>query len=129
MVTAPPRRLPARGTRFPAMRECRRDQRLSTGHDVCVPLAISVLADRPDLAEATWRMPDSWPEFMRHDPIGGLFYGNLETRFPEFVLVAQDDAGEVVACAYSVPFVLGDEPLPDNGWDFVVRNGLLTSLR
>ena len=98
-------------------------------HDVCVPLTIAVLADRPDLAEAMWDMPNSWPEFMRHDPIGGLFYGNVETRFPEFVLVARDDAGEVVACAYSVPFVLGGDPLPDNGWDFVIRNGLLASLR
>jgi len=94
-----------------------------------VPLTICVLADRPDLAEAMWAMPNSWPEFMRHDPIGGLFYNNVERLFPGFVLIAQDDAGEVVACAYSVPFVLGDDALPDNGWDFVIRNGLLTSLR
>ena len=38
-------------------------------------------------------------------------------------------SGEVVACAYSIPFVLGDDDLPDNGWDCVVRNGLLASLR
>jgi len=106
-----------------------RDLSTRTGHDVCVQLKISVLADRPDLVGAMWDMPNSWPEFMRHDPIGGLFYGNVETRFPEFVLVGQDDAGEVVACAYSIPFVLGGDPLPDNGWDFVIRNGLLTSLR
>ena len=37
-------------------------------------LTISVLADRPDLAEAMWDMDSPWPEFMRHDPIGGLFY-------------------------------------------------------
>ncbi len=91
-------------------------------------LTISVLADRPDLAEAMWDMPNSWPEFMRHDPIGGLFYGNVETHLAEFVLVAQDEAGEVVAGAYSVPFVLGDDPLPDNGWDGVIRNGLLASI-
>ena len=99
------------------------------GHDVDVSLNISVLADRRELVEAMWNMPTSWPEFMRHDPIGGLFYGNVETRFAEYVLVAQDDAGEVVACAYSVPFVLEDAVLPDNGWDFVIRNGLLASLR
>jgi GNAT superfamily N-acetyltransferase len=93
-----------------------------------VPLTISTLGDRPDLAAAMWAMPSSWPEFMRHDPIGGLFYGNVETRFSEFVLVAHDDAGEVVACAYSVPFVLGDNALPDNGWDCVIRNGLLASI-
>jgi GNAT superfamily N-acetyltransferase len=94
-----------------------------------VPLTISVLADRPDLAEAMWNMPTSWPEFMRHDPIGGLFFNNVEARFAEFVLVAQDDGGEVVACAYSIPFVLGGDTLPDNGWDFVIRNGLLAALR
>jgi GNAT superfamily N-acetyltransferase len=88
-----------------------------------------VLADRPDLATAMWDMPNSWPEFMRHDPVGGLYYGNLETRFAEFVLIAQDETDEVVACAYAIPFVLGDEPLPDNGWDFVIRNGLFVSLR
>lgn len=75
-----------------------------------------------------WSMPNSWPEFMRHDPIGGLFYSNVETLFSEFVIIAQDDAGEVVASAYSIPFVLGDDVLPDNGWDFVIRNGLLASL-
>ncbi len=100
-----------------------------TGHYVGVPLTISVLADRLDLAEAMWDMPNSWPEFMRHDPIGGLYYGNVESRFAEYVLVAQDPAGEVVAYAHSVPFVLGDDGLPDNGWDSVIRSGLLASLR
>ncbi len=95
----------------------------------CVPLKISVLADRPDFVEAMWNMPNSWPEFMRHDPIGGLFYGNVEERFADYVLVAQDETGEVVACAYSIPFVLEGGALPDNGWDFVIRNGLLASLR
>jgi GNAT superfamily N-acetyltransferase len=33
-----------------------------------------------------------------------------------------------VACAHSVPFVLRDDALPDTGWDFVIRNGLLASL-
>jgi GNAT superfamily N-acetyltransferase len=98
------------------------------GHDVRVPLTISTLAERPDLAEAMWGMPNSWPEFMRHDPIAGLYYGNVETRFPEFALVAQDETGAVVACAFSVPFVRGDDALRDNGWDFVIRNGLLASL-
>lgn len=92
-------------------------------------LAISVLADRPDLAGAMWDMPSSWPEFMRHDPIGGLFYNNVESRFADFVLVAQDDAGEVVAVAYSIPFVRGGDALPVHGWDFVIRNGVLATVR
>lgn len=110
-----------------AANQCRKDA--CHAHDVRVPLTISVLADRPDLAEAMWAMPTSWPEFMRHDPIGGLYYGNVELRFPEFVLVAQDEAGEVVACGYSIPFVLGDQALPENGWDFVIRSGVLANIR
>ncbi len=94
-----------------------------------MPLRISVLADRPDLVEAMWGMPDAWPEFMRHDPIGGLYYGNVVSRFLDHVLVGQDADGAVVACAYSVPFVLDGADLPDSGWGFVVRSGLLASLR
>ncbi|HCB05732.1 MAG TPA: N-acetyltransferase [Nocardioides bacterium] len=92
-------------------------------------LTISALADRPDLVEPMWDMPNSWPEFMRHDPIGGLFYGNVESRFADYVLVGQDDSGEVVGCAYSIPYVSDGEELPDNGWDFVIRSGLLSNLR
>ena len=92
-------------------------------------LTITALGDQPDLAGAMWDMPNAWPEFMRHDPIGGLFYGNVEARFADYVLIGQDESGEVVACAYSVPFVLEGADLPDNGWDFVIRNGLLSSLR
>jgi GNAT superfamily N-acetyltransferase len=94
-----------------------------------VDLTISALADRPDLAEAMWDMENPWPEFMRHDPIGGLFYGNVVDRFAEYVLIAQDETEAVVAQAFSVPFVLGDAELPPNGWDAVIRNGLLTSVR
>lgn len=93
-----------------------------------MPLTLTVLADRPHLARGMWDMPTSWPEFMRHDPIGGLFYGNIESRFAEFVVVAQDEAGQVVACAYSIPFVRGGDELPDNGWDFVIRSGLTASV-
>jgi GNAT superfamily N-acetyltransferase len=93
-----------------------------------VELTISVLADRPDLAAAVWAMQSPWPEFMRHDPIGGLFYSNVEGRFADHVLVAQDETGAVAALAFSVPFVLGGSELPVNGWDFVIRSGLLASV-
>ncbi len=91
-------------------------------------LTISVLADRPDLAASMWGMENAWPEFMRHDPIGGLFYNNVEERFAEFVLVGRD-GDEVVATAYSIPFVLEGAELPDNGWDAVIRSGVLASIR
>jgi GNAT superfamily N-acetyltransferase len=90
-------------------------------------LTITVLADRPELAEAMWGMANAWPEFMRHDPIGGLFYGNVETRFAESVLVGRD-GDEVVAVAYSLPFVLDGTELPDHGWDAAIRSGLLASI-
>jgi GNAT superfamily N-acetyltransferase len=91
-------------------------------------LTISVLADRPDLVEAMWDMDNPWPEFMRHDPIGGLFYGNVVDRFADYVLIAQDETGAVVAEAFSVPFVLDGADLPVNGWDGVIRSGLLASI-
>ena len=91
-------------------------------------LTISVLAERPDLVDEMWDMETSWPEFMRHDPLGALYYGHLD-RFLDFTLVAQDAASEIVAKAHSLPCVLGDEPLPDHGWDAVVRSGLFASLR
>lgn len=98
------------------------------GHDRPVQLTFTVLADEPGLAEAMWAMPTSWPEFMRHDPIGGLFYGNAEARFADFVLVGRDPDGQVAACAYSVPFVRDGEDLPVHGWDAAIRSGLLASL-
>ena len=64
---------------------------------------------------------------MRHDPIGGLFYSNVEDRFAEYVLVGQDEAGDVVALAFSIPFQLDGSELPLNGWDGVIRNGVLTA--
>ncbi len=89
-----------------------------------------MLADRPDLAAAMWGMTTSWPEFMRHDPTGGLYYGNAGERFAEYVLVGQDDArgDEVVAVAHSVPVVLGGDPLPDDGWGGAIRSGLAASI-
>ena len=92
-------------------------------------LNISTLAERPDLAEAMWAMDSSWPEFMRHDPIGGLYYSNCTSTFAEYVLVAQDETGEVAAVAHSVPFVLDGDDLPASGWDFAIRSGLAANLR
>ncbi|MEU4650398.1 hypothetical protein [Nocardia fluminea] len=92
-----------------------------------MPLTISVLADRPDLYDAFTEMPDSWPEFMRHDPVGNLYYAMLD-RFADYILVCQDEAGEVVGRAYSVPFRLDDAELPDDGWDGAIRRGLHTSV-
>lgn len=91
-------------------------------------LNITTLAERPDLVDPMWEMETSWPEFMRHDPIGGLYYGNCTTLFAEFVLVGCDSTGTVVSVAHSLP-VEHEGDLPPNGWDAAIRSGLFTAIR
>jgi GNAT superfamily N-acetyltransferase len=92
-----------------------------------MPLTFSVLADRPALLDALWDMETSWPEFMRHDPIGNSYYAAVEA-FAEYVVVGQDNTGAIAAKAFSVPFRLDSEVLPADGWDGAIRRGLLTHL-
>jgi hypothetical protein len=92
-----------------------------------VELKISVLADRPDLLDVMWEMESPWPEFMTHDPIGNTYYA-LPEQFAECILVAQDQEGKVVAKAFSAPFYLSGDELPDDGWDGVIRRALRTKL-
>ncbi|MFJ2030341.1 N-acetyltransferase [Streptosporangium sp. NPDC087985] len=84
---------------------------------------ITTLAERPELAEQLWAMKTSWPEFMLHDPMATLYYEVCTTVYPEFVLVADDDAdpGRLVARGFSVPFTWRHEELPDDGWDAAIR--------
>ena len=90
-------------------------------------LELFTLAERPDLMDTFWDMETSWPEFMKHDPIGNGYYASLD-HFREFVLVCLDESGRMVAKAHSVPFQLPEGELPDAGWDFAIRSGLLTEL-
>ncbi|MGW5259914.1 N-acetyltransferase [Microbispora sp. NPDC004025] len=85
-------------------------------------LQITTLAERPDLEPQMWSMPDSWPVFMKQDPASDLFYPIVGARYAEFALVATDraDPGVVVARAFSAPFVLESDELPDDGWDGVL---------
>ncbi|WP_210650223.1 N-acetyltransferase [Nocardioides sp. SYSU D00065] len=90
-------------------------------------LEIVTLAERPELMETFWDLETSWPEFMKHDPIGNAYY-NVLSEFSEFVLVCLDDSGRQVAKAHSVPFQLPAGELPDGGWDAAIRSGLLALL-
>ncbi|MFF8832606.1 N-acetyltransferase [Streptomyces sp. NPDC015131] len=86
-------------------------------------LRISTLAERPELQGKLWEMLDLWPEFMRHDPIGWANIGRIVAELPEYVLVATDAGGAVVARGFSVPFRLraeGRGELPATGWDQVL---------
>jgi hypothetical protein len=90
-------------------------------------LRISVLADRPDLIEPMHTAESPWPEFMRHDPIGNTFYASSDL-FADYILVGQDEAGDVVAQAFSAPFVNIGGELFDDGWDGVLRRAIRTRL-
>ncbi|MEU8522112.1 N-acetyltransferase [Streptomyces sp. NBC_01216] len=86
-------------------------------------VTVTTLAERPALREALWAMKDLWPEFTLHDPVSWAYMGRIVTELPEYVLVATDEADEVVARAVSVPFRLDAEgrgELPDRGWDEVM---------
>jgi GNAT superfamily N-acetyltransferase len=85
------------------------------------------LAERPDLRAAIFAdamQSPLWPEFMRHDPVADLYFGERAfDRYLGFAFAGIED-GEVVARAFSVPFCFGIEgraELPDAGWDGVIR--------
>ena len=86
-------------------------------------LKVSSLAERPEMFGPVVRMDNSWPEFVKHDPVGDAHYGRIAAELPEYVLFAADERDQVLAHAYSVPFVLAAEgrgALPARGWDQVL---------
>ncbi|MCT9080031.1 N-acetyltransferase [Streptomyces fulvoviolaceus] len=86
-------------------------------------LKVSSLAERPDMRERVLDMANSWPEFVTEDPVGNAHYGRISGELPEYVLFAEDEQGEIVAHAHSVPFALDAEgrgELPARGWDEVL---------
>ncbi len=88
-------------------------------------MRIVSLAERPDLIDAMWNMPNMWPTFMLHDPYGDLFFSRLTDVFPHFQLVAIDDDDAVVGKINSIPFRWHghDDDLPDTGWDGIQQQG------
>lgn len=86
-------------------------------------IRITTLAERPELIDQVWNMPDSWPEFMDHDPIAWSLFGVVGAATREYAVVATE-GDEIVGHGYSFPFsmsVPGRGPeLPDTGWDQVL---------
>ncbi|MGW7791128.1 N-acetyltransferase, partial [Streptomyces tricolor] len=81
-------------------------------------IKVSSLAERPDRLPEVLGMPDTWPEFVTNDLVGNTHYGRIPTELPDYALFAEDEAGQVVAHAYSVPFALdveGRRPRPAPG--------------
>jgi GNAT superfamily N-acetyltransferase len=85
-------------------------------------ITIASLAERPDLAAVFDDFPNSWPEFMYHDPITEMLYDDLIRAHPESNMIAIDatepDAPVARACAF--PFTWSGNPddgLPLGGYD------------
>ncbi|GAA0926692.1 N-acetyltransferase [Nonomuraea longicatena] len=89
-------------------------------------LRITTLAERPEFAANLWDMDHAWKEFMFNDPLADFYYPVADTRFADYVLVADDSAepGRLVARGCMIPFT-GKGELPDDGWDAVIRRGWL----
>jgi hypothetical protein len=94
-------------------------------------LTIATFAQRPELLDKVFapEIQSAVPEFMRHDAVAALYYGDGRLdRYRQFGLVAFDPAepNRPIARAFSVPFAFRDgtkgrEELPDAGWDAVIR--------
>ncbi|MET8808107.1 N-acetyltransferase [Streptomyces sp. NPDC004546] len=84
---------------------------------------VSSVAERPERVPALFEMADTWPEFVTNDPVGNAHYGRIPTELPQYALFAEDEHGEIVAHAFSVPFALGVDgrrTLPARGWDQIL---------
>ncbi|NND73542.1 MAG: N-acetyltransferase [Ilumatobacter sp.] len=80
----------------------------------------TTLAARPDLIGRVWEMPDSWDEFMDHDPIGESLFGSVVREFRHLAVAAIDSSDDIVAHGTAMAFCLdrdGRRTLPDRGWD------------
>ena len=83
-------------------------------------IRMSTLADRPELIERVWDMPDQWPEFMNHDPIAEALFGSVVRSYRHLGIAATDENDEIVAHGTAMAFRLdldGRRALPDRGWD------------
>jgi GNAT superfamily N-acetyltransferase len=94
-------------------------------------LVVATFSERPDLLPRVFNpeIQSAVPEFLRHDPVGALYYGDgILECYRDYGLVAFDPAepNRPVARAFSVPFAfcdgtVGRDELPDGGWDDVIR--------
>src|SRR4051794_25285253 len=93
------------------------------GYGCPVAVTFTTAAERPDLVDAMWSMPSTWPEFMFHDPVAELYFPRLVDTFDEYQLIAVDGSGAIVGRVNSVPFAWtgSDDDLPLRGWDGIIE--------
>jgi GNAT superfamily N-acetyltransferase len=89
-------------------------------------IVVRSLAEDAPCAAGLWDLTaGGWPTFMLNDPTADLYYEDVESTYPEHVLLAYSPyAPEIpLARAFSVPFHWDRpvEELPAGGWDWVVR--------
>lgn len=98
--------------------------RLPGRYGLVMTVSFTTAAERPDLVEAMWSMPSTWPDFMLEDPIANHFYPRLVSVFPEYQVIALDEIGTVIGRINSVPFrwAGSDDELPERGWDAIIES-------
>ena len=86
-------------------------------------VVITTYAERPEYVRDAFAMPDSWPDFMRHDEVAAALLSQVIETFPHLNALATVD-GVQVARGMAVPFALNTQPrkgeLPAAGWDRVL---------
>lgn len=87
---------------------------------------VATCADRPDLFDTCVAIEDeAWDAlgFLDYTPAHHAHYNELLALFPDFHLCMLDTTtGDVVATGMCVPLCISvDQPLPDEGWDWVVN--------
>jgi hypothetical protein len=92
-------------------------------HDL--QMEVVSLAERPDLVPLV-NAPDldPGPEHAYYDPVGIEFWPRLYETFPDYQTGLLDE-GRLIAKGCSIPlrWDLPDSELPDEGWDFALRQG------
>jgi hypothetical protein len=96
-----------------------------------VALSFATAAERPDLVDAMWAIPSTWPDFMFEDAVANVFCPQLVDVFPEHQLMAIDETGTVIGRVNSVPFAWSghDDELPDRGWDAIIESAFTSQQR
>lgn len=81
------------------------------------------LAERPDLLEAMWALPSTWPPLVLQDPVGARLFDAAVERSPELQVLVLNGEERVVARLVATPFTWSgrDEDLPARGWDAVLE--------
>ena len=83
-------------------------------------ITTSTLADRPDLIDQVWEMPDTWEKFMEYDAIAEACFGSVVRNYRQLGVVALDPEEQIVAHGTAMAFCYdldGRRMLPDKGWD------------